>query len=434
MKALKLLTIIFALVAALSAVVFVLSSKTAKPAEEPVPDNAVFSLASSEYSNAVTPAAQGGKVFLPLGTQGYYFAADLKNNIEFYRLTAEGFTAAPEEVKTASVTLNASGQSIPVKVKYISVSGANIGAGVFISDMSSSVKYYDYAFVKLVTKPAGYGAGYLLLADYTKEDFYSADKIYDDIFEYDMKASSVSIKLSQNTRLIDANATYKRTWDNMTDEFISSIGSQKLFMSSRYYNESELGRRTDIMEYSSAYRPKIVAKDIIGTWFVADGSGMHYLKADKDGFKSVTAVTKDGKTSEKKDMAFEGDYFGDYLRSGNWLFNKSTGEAVNLLTGDKVDFGGADFSAADVFSISPDGKKAVIAFYGENNKNGVPVQKIVYSDSENSSASAVYSEPMLFCEESGFVWLDGSSVMSARVSDDSGANAGSVIYTFNSAQ
>jgi hypothetical protein len=98
MKALKLLTIIFALVAALSAVVFVLSSKTAKPAEEPVPDNAVFSLASSEYSNAVTPAAQGGKVFLPLGTQGYYFAADLKNNIEFYCLTAEGFTAAPEEV------------------------------------------------------------------------------------------------------------------------------------------------------------------------------------------------------------------------------------------------------------------------------------------------------------------------------------------------
>ena len=435
MKAAKLLAIIFALICAFSAMLFVLSSKSKAPAaEETVEENAVFSLASSEYTRAVTAVGEGGKIYLPLGAEGYYYTADLKNNIGFYQLTSEGFVKVPGEVKTASVSLNASGQSIPVKVKYIDIGGSNYGVGVFTSDMSSSVKYYGYAFVKLVKMPEGYGKSYLLLADYTKEDFFRADKVYDDIFEYDMKASSVSLKLSQNTRLIDSNATYKQSWDNMTDEFIASIGKAKLFMSSRYYTEEEFGRRTDIMEYSSNYRPAIAAKDILGTWFVNDADGMHYLKKDNDGFVCITAVTKDGKKSEKKGASFSGDYFADYLRSGSTLFNKNTGEAVNLLTGDKVTFSGADFKGADIFSVSPDGKKAVIAFYGEENSNGAPVQKIIYACSDGTAETAVYSEPLLFSESSGFVWVDSSSVMSARAAEDSGENVGSVIYTFKSAQ
>jgi hypothetical protein len=220
----------------------------------------------------------------------------------------------------------------------------------------------------------------------------------------------------------------------MTDEFLASMGAAKLFMSSRYYTEEEFGRRTDIMEYSGNYRPAIVAKDSIGTWFVNDADGMHYLKKDKDGFVCVTAVTKDGKKSEKKGSSFAGDFFEDYLRSGNVLLNKSTGEAVNLLTGDKATFSGADFRDADIFSVSPDGKKAVIAYCGQANSNGVPVQKIVCACSDGSAETKVYSEPLLFSESSSFVWVDSSSVMSARPAEETGENIGSVIYTFKSAQ
>jgi len=427
MVKLRILAILLALVTAFCAVAYIVTRKAEAPApaEE---EEKVYSYSASEYGSAAPFADESGKIYLPAGIDGYYYTADLKNNIEFYQYTSAGFLAAAPEVKTASVKLSASGQSIPVKVRYISVDGVNTGVGVFTADMDKSVKYYDYAFVHLIKKPEGYGGGYLLLADYTKEDFYKTDKVYNDIFEYDMKASSVSLKLSQNTRLIDSNATYKQSWDMMTDEFAANIGKLKYFLSSRYYTEAEMCKRTDVMTYSGDYRPGIAVKDIVGTWFVSDDAGNHYIKADGDGFKAVTA--KDGKSA--KEIKFDGDYFTGYLRSGNWLFNKSSGEAVNLLTGDSAKFTGADFASADVFSISPDGGKAVIAFNAENNENGVPVQTVVYCEAGASSAQS-YSEPLLFCEESSFVWLDNNSVMSARPTDENGSGAVSVIYTFTTA-
>ena len=103
---------------------------------------------------------------------------------------------------------------------------------------------------------------------------------------------------------------------------------------------------------------------------------------------------------------------------------------IDLLTGASKTLKDINIESADVFSVSPDGSKAVFASYGEVNANGTPVQSVVYCTVDGSVAPAAYAEPMLFSESAGFVWLDNSSVMSVRAISADGKTAGSVVYTF----
>ena len=103
---------------------------------------------------------------------------------------------------------------------------------------------------------------------------------------------------------------------------------------------------------------------------------------------------------------------------------------TDLMTGTTQTFKDINISSADVFSVSPDGTKAVFASYGEVNANGAAVQSIIYCTADSSAEPAVFAEPLLFDEKAGFVWLDDSSVMSVRALDGAGKNVGSVVYTF----
>lgn len=428
MKKAKILAVILAVLAAGSAAAFFVTKQQAEKEKAEAAAPGVFSLSQSEYTNAVDVVGADGKIYLPTDETGIYYTATLKNEIEFFSYTPDGFAPISFEKKSAKVTLNVSNDKIPVKVTYIDTGSRVIGYGVFTSDMDKSVKAYPYAFVKIAKKPAGYGDGYFLLADFDKSEFYKADKTFSEIYSYKPGNANLSTGVSQNTRLYDINGTYRQDWTMLTDEFINSIGKEKYFMSSRYYTAEETGKRTDIMIYSGNYRPTIAAKDILGTWFVSDEKGMHYLKKTDDGFKCVSK--KDSKSKEKEELSFDGDYFGDYLRCGNYIVNKSTGEMTDLMSGDKKTLSGADISKADVFSLNREGTKAVFACKSEPNENGAPVQTIIYITNDGSAEPAVFTEPMLRCEESGFSWITPVSVMSVRPVTDDGSQAGSVVYTF----
>lgn len=424
MKA-KIIAIVLAVLMVCSIGAFLISmNPNSAPQKITVEETIDFTLATSEYTSSIIVVGQNGEKYLPTYVSGIYYTADLSGKVAFYNYSAGSFVPCTEKVETASVKMTASNQSIPVKISYIVSGGKTIGYGLFTSDMDKSVKLYDYAFVELRNMPEGYGKSYLILCDYDKEDFYKADKTYNEIYEYNLTAASVSTKLSQNTRLVDSNGTYRQDWAMMSDEFIANMGKTNYFMSSRYYTEAETGVRTDIMAYSNAYRPKVVAKDIVEQWFVNNDDGMHYMKTTKDGFKSVVK-----KGDKPKDVAgFEGDYFTDYLRSGNYIINKHTGEMTNLLTGDKSAFKGVDISAATSFSLSPDAKKAVFAFEGIENANGAPVQKLICANMDADIKT--FEEPMLYSESAGFVWLDNDHCMSVRAISEDGAETGSVIYSF----
>lgn len=428
-KTLKILTAVLAVVMIASGVVFFISSgngetKIVNKDPEPV----AYSYEQSEYSLSTALSVKGanGEIYLPTDFAGVYYTAALNGEVRFFEYANGAMNPSALEVKTVKTNLKATYETIPVTVNYIEKDGKACGYGVFTSDMSKDVDVYSYAFVKLTAKPAGYGEGYLLLADFDKDNFYKADKLYSEIYNFNLAKGSASTYVSNHTRMIDKNGSFRQDWTLLTDDFVKNLGSSKYFLSSRYYNESDKGRRADVMELSNAYRPKIVVKDILGVWFVNDENGMHYLKKNDSGFANMNLVNGE----ERVLTQFEGDYYADYMQCGKYLINKNSLVMTDLMTGTTQTLSGINLSSVDVFSVSPDGTKAVFASYGEANANGATVQSIMYVTCDGSAEPVVFAEPLLFDESAGFVWIDNASVMSVRALDGTGTKVGSVVYTF----
>lgn len=422
-KSLTIITAVLAVLAIISGVVFFISGGDKMPEiteKEPV----VYSYEQSAYTTSGNLSVKGanGEIYLPTDFNNVYYTADLKGSVKFFEYSGGQMVASTLAVKQVKVNLAATYEKIPVTVNYIEKDGEACGYGVFTSDMNADVDVYSYAFAKLTAKPSGYGEGYLILADFDKNNFYKADKVYSEIYNLDLASGKTSTYVSNNTRLIDKNGSFRQDWTMLTDDFMKNLGGAKYFISSRYYNESEKGIRADIMELSNAYRPKIVVKDIIGMWFVNDVNGKRFLRKTENGFANVC---NDRILSE-----FEGDYFTDYMQSGKYLINKKSLEMIDLLTGEIKTLKDINIASADVFSVSPDGTKAVFALYGEMNENGTPVQTVIYCSTDNSTEPVIFSEPMLFDESAGFVWVDNESVMSVRALDGTGEKVGSVVYAF----
>ena len=426
-KMTKIICAVMAVIMVAAGVVFFVSTKNS--GNEPQienPEPVVFSFDESSYTASISVKGANGEIYLPTDFDNVYYTADLKGNVKFFEY-ANGqmvaSTLAPKQIKSS---LKASRETIPVTVSYIEKDGKACGYGVFTSDMSKDVEVYDYAFVKLTPKPAGYGSGYLLLADFDKDNFFKADKLYSEIYNFDLSNGKASTYVSNHTRLIDINGTFRQDWTLLTDDFIKNLGSAKLFLSSRYYNEADKGLRADVMVLSNAYKPKIEVEDILGVWFVNDGNGMHYLKKNDNGFANIL------KTGDAENVLtqFEGDWQTDYLQCGKYLINKKSLVMIDLLTGSSKTLKDINIENADVFSVNADGTKAVFASYGEINANGTPVQSVIYCTVDGSAETVTFTEPMLFSESAGFVWLDSSSVMSVRALTADGKTAGSVVYTF----
>ncbi|MBE6820037.1 MAG: hypothetical protein E7516_03200 [Ruminococcaceae bacterium] len=426
-KVIKILCAVMAVVMVATGVVFFVSTKNSGGSPQiENPEPVVFSYDESAYTASLSVKGTNGEIYLPTDFGNIYYTADLKGSVKFYEYANGQMVASTLAPKQVKASLKASRETIPVTVNYIEKDGKACGYGVFTSDMSKDVQVYDYAFVKLTAKPAGYGGGYLLLADFDKDNFYKTEKLYSEIYNFDLANGKTSTYVSNHTRLIDMNGTFRQDWTLLTDDFIKNLGGAKLFLSSRYYNEADKGLRADVMVLSNAYKPKIEVKDVLGVWFVNDGNGMHYLKKNDKGFANIL---KTGNT-ENVLTQFEGDWQTDYLQCGKYLINKKSLVMIDLLTGSSKTLKDINIENADVFSVNPDGTKAVFASYGKINANGTPVQSVTYCTVDGSAEPAVYTEPMLFSESAGFVWLDSSNVMSVRALTADGKSAGSVVYTY----
>ncbi len=428
-KGIKILAAVLAVIMCGSvAAYFITSSGKAEDIVPSLSKPEFYSYENSAYtqSEALSVKGAGGEIFMPSDINNVYYTADLKNNISFFEYSNGSFVPYGGEVKTVSANLSATYEKIPVTVKYIQKDGKIFGCGVFTSDMDSSVEVYPFAFVKLINKPQGYGSGYLLLADFDASEFYKTDKIYSEIYDFNIESGKASTYVSNNTRLIDSHGTFRQDWTMLTDEFINNLGDAKYFISSRNYAEQERGKCADIMVLSNSSKPEIKIKNIAGLWCVNDEHGIHYIKTGGKGFKNIVYTNK----KEVVLGEFEGNYLEDYLRSGSYIINKKSLVMTDLLTGTEKTLKDINIEKADVFSLSPDGIKAVFTFCGEKNSNGALVQTVIYCTVDGSVQPAVFSEPLLFAESCGFVWLDNNSVMSARALDGSGNTVGSVAYTF----
>lgn len=427
MKSAKIIAIVLAVVMVASVAAFFITRPDGEPiAVIPSSDQGIYSYETSAYTQSTALSVKGadGEIFMPSTIDGVYYTANLNNEVKFYEYANGAFNAFGGETKTVKTKISATYEKIPVTISYIVKDGKTFGCGVFTADMDSSVGVYAFAFVELINKPAGYGSGYLLLADFNKNEFYKVNKTYSDFYSFDIAKGTASLYVSNNTRLVDENGLFRQDWSLLTDEFINGIGDSKYFFSNRNYSDD---KRMDVMVVSNAVHPDIAVKSILGSWFVKDEHGMHYLKQTAKGFSNI--LLSGDKESELG--AFEGDFFNDYMRSGNFIINKKSLVITDLLVGSTKTLKDIDMTDAVAFSVSPDASKAVIAFAGKANANGAMIQTVIYYNlDDNTVEPAIFSEPLLFAESCDFIWLDNSSVMSVRPLDASGSKAGSVVYTF----
>lgn len=385
----------------------------------------VYSYDSSAYTSDQSLRALDA-VYLPTDISGVYYTADLSGNIAFFEYSGGAMVPSALEVKEVSTKLYASFENIPVTVKYIEKDGKVCGYGVFTASMNADVDVYSYAFAKLINAPAGYGNGHLLLVDFEKENFSKPEKIYSEIYNFNLASGKASTGVSMNTRLVGLDGALRNDWTMFTDDFAANLGDAKYFLSSRYYTAEDRGRRADVMVFSSAYRPQIVVEDILGLWFVNDANGMHFLRRTDGGFSSIVSLNGE----EKVAATFEGDYFENYIQDGKYIINKESLVLTDLMSGETKTLKDVNIKSADSMTVSPDGSKIVFAGMGEENSKGTLVQTLIYCTVDGSKEPAIFSEPLLFSESGGFVWLDASSAMSVRALSADGAKAGSVIYSY----
>ncbi|MCR5150381.1 MAG: hypothetical protein K6B52_04050 [Clostridiales bacterium] len=385
----------------------------------------MFDPVNSEFSAKCVLQKDDNEIILPSGEEGLFYSCSLDNEVKFYTFTGERYESFDGDVKEVTVSFTASFDSLRCAVKYVDFNGRTVGFGVATADSGLKSDKYEFAFLKLINKPASYGNGYLLLADFNKNEFYSGEKIYSEIYDFNLSSGNTSTYVSNNTRLIDLNGTLRQDWTMLTDEFIRNMGEGKYFLSSRYYSYDETGYRSDVMVLSNAYRPAVVVSDIMGTWFVNNEDGMHYIKKTDTGFD--VCVKKGDDVSVLR--SFSGDYNTDYLHSGNKILDKISLTVTDLLTGETKQIKDVLITGEASFAVSPDGTKAVIyqnkTAGGKSDEN----QSIAFINF-NSNSTENFTEPLLFNENCPVFFADNGTLSFARVSSSDGSKAGTYTYSF----
>ena len=283
----------------------------------------------------------------------------------FYQYTDGNALSQYGDVKTVEVTATCSSQDIPAKIYYVDIDGKIAGYGLFTTTISdANVKLYEYAFFKICNMPDGYGDGdAMLLVDFDKDDFAKAEKSYSEVFSLNLDSGKTTKLTGDNGRLVDRDGRLRTDWVVMTDGLLASCGGERLYLSGRNYNLGMMDTVCDVLLINdTAKKPTRIASGLYGTYLKVTDGGLVYLKQTENGFESV--ANKDGTETVITSFAGSKDR---YLISGDWLLNKTSLELINIPTGSKTTLGAGLINPTS-FSVSPDGKKAVIFKAGSSNQ------------------------------------------------------------------
>ena len=307
----------------------------------------------------------------------------LKTDIEdiFYTINAEGAVQFYKYADSSLTEIDGSGsyeveaecssQKIPATVHYYEEGGKISGYGLFTTAISdASVRIYEYAFFKLANFPENYvkSGSYLLLVDTKPEDFYINDKIYEEPFYFTPPSGSERKKLNDSNRLLndenrlpDLRGAKRPDHSMVTAEALEDCKGELLFFSSRDYHLSGAEHKVDIYEsgrkgynQDDNYRFIMDAADYYAK--NTEDGGVLCLKNTEDGFSLL--LTKGRKRESEKETLreFSGSFKEDYIRSGDYLLQKSTNTVYNLIanTEIKLNLGGVDDFKADIFAVCPE--------------------------------------------------------------------------------
>jgi hypothetical protein len=391
----------------------------------------VFSLDQSTYTTMLT--GTGELTFPPLQTDIanlFYTINPADGIVAYYEATTTGLVPYTGTVETTDISVTCSNRDISVKLSYVQQGEEFTGYGLFTAATAAKATgdkapsdIFAYAFIKLTTLPAAYGkSGQLLLVDFDKNSFWLDDKLYTEAFIINInnpgstaqnpRAAAKSLT-TDNTRTVDFSGAFRSDWVMLYDDFLDSLGQKPYFLSSRDYNLDSKGLVTDILITGTKKPPRVV-QGMLGLWARVDKNNLIYLKATEQGFDCLKFDSND----EQIVKSFVGNYFEDYLQSGQYLLNKNTLVLTDLLTGEEKTLTSVLTDSVAFFSISPDGLRAAVATAGAGEDLATATQTLVLCNLETGTTTTV-SEPLIFSQTNpNFCWIDNNTLFHLRPTND----------------
>lgn len=352
----KKLTIVIALLAVVcvfAALVFsgvIDLSKT--DVEEPSTDDN-----AGAYSDTVSYKATGTSVspYLSTPIDGIFYTMSVDGKVEFFRLENNAFTSvAATGTYTTTVTL--SEEKVSADITYLLLEDKICGYGLYtVSDGTFTLNPYAFFYLR------NYGENYkgasengaMLFVDTTEDDFYSDNKVYEESFFFNTDNATSKRSLAEASRTIGLNGAKRNDYFNFTDKIVDGSVDNQLFMSGRFYSESDT--KTDLMRSGGSGNNTDnirIAADVLGNWAEQTEDGVRYIAADENGDVAVMLYADDEATAVKtfkdvnrEDILVSGDYI--YVVSQNLLYSIADDKEVKINTG-------FDNFTADMFEVDGD--------------------------------------------------------------------------------
>ena len=311
---------------------------------------------SEDFSSLSTVSVNSETPIMPCGAGSVFYSVSLNGEIKFYEYNGENLTEYSGEVKTFHAVPQCSHREIPIDIYYIERDGKTIGYGLYTSSDTEETNLYPYVFAKLTDAPELYGVkGKMLLLNTDPDEAYCSDKTYTEIFDADIETGKCEKLFSERDRTVDKTGRMTERWNILTDGYLQSAEKKAVIISGRLYDsETEI---YDVFDMNKSTN-KPDATGMLGTFLRDDSeSGYVYLKRTATGFKSVNYIG-----DEKEIVSFEGDFYNDFVFSGNWVYSVKDRTFTNLLDGTKITATGTE--AIDMFAVSSDSTKiAAVANY-----------------------------------------------------------------------
>ena len=405
-KPLIITCVLLAAAIALSAAVFGFGLGKKKGDEQPKADPN----AAAAYQALSTTADFADHPLLPTDFDGIFYSADPNGNFEFYEYKNGAFTKI-DASGTVTATVSLSNQNIPAEITYLKRDGKVDGYGLFTTSNSDApVAIYDYVFFRVKTMPKQFSGVALLLLDTKKDDFYQAEKVYEEAYTLNLSTGKTKEFLLQKSRTIGENGGSRSDFTLLTDALVDNAGSRLLFFTGRYYAETSAQR--DVMFRTGSTQTHGFAN---ADFYYARSTkdGIVFLRKTEQGFNAMRY--SDGKEATLKE--FEGAFGTDYLLSGDVLIGKS-GAVYNLATQKEQAFDAPGLKALAAAAISPDGKRLVLA--GEPESGAVNEQKMVYIDLESGKQKAFTGADLYRLETPELYFIGNDTVFHNRKSTQEG--------------
>lgn len=379
------------------------------------PETVEFSLATSAYSAAVQ-ADFFEDTLIPCELDSVYYGIS-PDAAEFYALTSSGFEKINENCGRVKISVKRAYETLEAAVDYVEKDGRIFGAGVFLSD-SKQAPAYPYALFRL----CGTKENCLLLLSFDYSELYKSNRTYSEIYSYSFESGKAVPLVDENNRLVNVNGAPRDDWSMITDTAVANSAAE-YFFSSRNYSYAD--GSCDIFRLSGKTLPDKAAQDALGLWISNKNSALRYFKKSDDGF--VLKQIKDKKESGQ--LSFKGDFYKDYIVSGNVIFDKENCEFTDLETLRSVKIEGFNATGAADFATNGDMSRCVIIFPEREQENSVTVQKVAFCSLDTGGVT-VFEEPLIYNSAVDFVFVSPDTVMHSRLSDEATGKYTACIYEF----